>query len=84
MITCEIGNIPPHSIPVVIHEIKNDFEHEDHDEVVSSSSSYDTDEGIQEEADEDDEEEPFTSNKRDLAKNKRLEEAKKRMRDQME
>ena len=82
MITCEIGNIAPHSIPVVIHEIKNDFEQEDHDQVSSSSSSDDDD--IQEEADEDDDDEMFTSNKRDLAKNKRLEEAKKRALGQME
>ena len=83
MITCEIGNIPPHSIPVVIHEIKNDFENEDASDVASSSSSDSNEHDIQEEANEDDEED-FVSGRRDVAKNRRLEEAKKRVRDQME
>lgn len=55
MITCEIGNIAPHSIPVVIHEIKNDFEQDDQDQVDSSSSSPSEDDDIQEEANEEDE-----------------------------
>ena len=29
IIVCEIGNIPPHSVPVVIREIMNDYEVED-------------------------------------------------------
>jgi len=29
IIVCEIGNIPPHSVPVVIREIINDYEDED-------------------------------------------------------
>ena len=29
MIVCEIGNIPPHSVPVVIKEIMMDTENED-------------------------------------------------------
>ena len=28
MIICEIGNIPPHSVPVVIKEFKDDVEKE--------------------------------------------------------
>jgi len=28
MIVCEIGNIPPHSVPIVIKELKNDQEND--------------------------------------------------------
>jgi hypothetical protein len=37
MIVCEIGNIPPHSVPIVIKELKNDQEIEmfDKDDIVS-------------------------------------------------
>jgi hypothetical protein len=37
MIICEIGNIPPHSVPVVIKEFKDDVEKElfDKEDVIS-------------------------------------------------
>ena len=37
MIICEIGNIPPHSVPVVIKEFKDDVEKElfDKEDIIS-------------------------------------------------
>ena len=37
MIVCEIGNIPPHSVPVVIREVMNDYEEDHRDHVYSDS-----------------------------------------------
>lgn len=37
IIVCEIGNVPPHSVPIVIREIVNEQENED--EVFADSSS---------------------------------------------
>lgn len=39
MIVCEIGNIPPHSVPVVIREIMNDIDGDDEDEEIEDESS---------------------------------------------
>ena len=41
MIVCEIGNIPPHSVPVVIREIMHDIENDEEydDEIEEESSS---------------------------------------------
>lgn len=52
MIVCEIGNIPPHSVPVVIREIMHDIG--DDDDVLEEESSSGEDENDEEE--EDDEE----------------------------
>ena len=41
MIICEIGNIPPHSVPVVIKEITNIDENEAFSSESESSSSED-------------------------------------------
>lgn len=38
MIVCEVGNIPPHSVPVVIREIMHDID-EDEDDVLGEESS---------------------------------------------
>jgi len=43
MIVCEIDNIPPHSVPVVIREIMNEQENEKDDAESESSMSEDDD-----------------------------------------
>ena len=46
MIVCEIGNIPPHSVPVVIREIMHDIDNDEEydDEMAESSSEEEADE----------------------------------------
>lgn len=39
MIVCEIGNIPPHSVPVVIREIMNDKDEDEEDDKMEEESS---------------------------------------------
>lgn len=57
MIVCEIGNIPPHSVPVVIREIINDEEDTDIlNDDKSDSVGYDDEEDEMEEQDNEDSE----------------------------
>lgn len=53
MIVCEIGNIPPHSVPVVIREIMHDYEDDQRDHVYSDSDDSDEDSNEEDEGDED-------------------------------
>lgn len=39
IIVCEIGNIPPHSVPVVIREIVNDYEDDDRQRILEDDES---------------------------------------------
>lgn len=39
MIVCEIGNIPPHSVPVVIREIMNDKDDDEEDDQIEAETS---------------------------------------------
>ena len=39
IIVCEIGNVPPHSVPVVIREIMNDLDYEVIDVLDTDSES---------------------------------------------
>lgn len=56
MIVCEIGNIPSHSVPVVIKEMQSEFEQEQKDE----DSSEEEDQSEKDEIDEEEEEKnPF-------------------------
>jgi hypothetical protein len=63
MIVCEVGNIPPHSVPVVIREIFADSldEEEDilgeSDSISSEDASFDSNNIIEKEQEEEDEEE---------------------------
>ena len=47
MIVCEIGNIPPHSVPVVIREIMNEIDGEDEDEGIDDEDSSSVEEAAQ-------------------------------------
>ena len=51
MIVCEIGNIPPHSVPVVIREIMRDYE-DDHREHVFDDSDCSDNSSNEEDAEE--------------------------------
>ena len=82
MIVCEIGNIPPHSVPVVIREIM-DYEDVQSDEELFSddedeSSEIETDNlssEMKEQEEEDEEDEPV--NKQESDKKKRMAERMK-------
>lgn len=52
MIVCEIGNIPSHSVPVVIKELSNEFEKEDEDDEESSEEEDNDDDDDDEEVEE--------------------------------
>lgn len=43
MIVCEVGNIPPHSVPVVIREVIHDYEDDNRDHIFSDSEGEDED-----------------------------------------
>lgn len=45
MIVCEIGNIPPHSVPVVIREIMHENENDEDEDKIEEESSSDLDYG---------------------------------------
>ena len=88
MIVCEIGNIPPHSVPVVIREIMHDIDEDD--DVLDEDSSgeeggYDEEEDDEEMQEQDDEEssdeELFhkAADKKEQARQKRIQQNMERM-----
>lgn len=88
MIVCEIGNIPPHSVPIVIKELKNDQENEmfDKDDIVSEdeetnefeNEDYGAEFNMKEQENEEDDSDlddlvfKISENKRDAEKSKRI------------
>lgn len=87
MIVCEIGNIPPHSVPVVIREIMDYEDESSEGELFSDEESSEDEEPfdaeiesseMKEQAIEDEEDEPMPI-KKESAKQKRIQERMKQM-----